>query len=209
MYALGLLAAVVLYGCAMDKSESKAMMEPHADSISTESVEKVSEESSHDNIQDTLGKEQMLAYMTIGKQKLKDYADYMSIALDLKYREELRIQAEQQAWSLFIEHAREKGEEQWIWPDSLRSQFEGRNVKVIIDSIEVSGLPEKELDNVYRGQLTFRQTITGSHREKKHPFITIVNRYSTGVLIMRKEKKFGDETQETWEVMLDAFGEKK
>ena len=201
--------AALLNGCAMDKKERAPAMEraDHAaDSISADAV-MVESSADEETPPDSLSRKELEGYMEIGSRKLKDHADYLSIALDLHYKAEFRKQAEEQAMALFIDGGSDTG--RWLKMDELKEELRGHNVKIVVDSIAVARFPQREREGLYRGMVTFRQTITGTQMTKQHSVITKVNRYSASVVIMKIEKKFGNETREVWEVMLDKFEEMK
>ena len=200
-----LLVAVLLYSCMNKGSEEKAVV---MENIATDSVS-MAESRADEAIPDSLSREKLEGYMEIAGQKLKDYADYMSIVVDQNLKAEFRKKAEEQAMGLFIEHGREEGHDQWTWPDSLMKELSGYQLKIVIDSIRTSEFPAAESESSYHGALTFRQTITGKPVTKKGTAVTKIKRYAVGIIIVRTEKKFGNETREVWEVMLDQFVELK
>jgi hypothetical protein len=140
-------------------------------------------------------------------QKLKDITDYMNIYGDSNLSKPFREQASQLIKKTFYEpdDLRHFYNDLKLQEDTLNRIlcFRGNigTFKADIDSVFLSNNLRMTSFLQYRGEIQFSQSVFVIHNTDT--IVAINFPYKLEILVLKTKKKFGDKTEEVWEVYLE------
>jgi len=159
---------------------------------------------------DYLSDQTLRAFELKAKQKLVDFADYLSIYYNKNLDKALKDQAGQMITGLFASDKtviksffpQKVSSREYLLTDFLRQDFmpDYSSVNVLIDSISVDTPLKRSGNDLFRGNLTFYRRL-----EACAPSDTLIipgNRMNVEIIAKKVNKTFGTDTLQVWGVFL-------